>query len=91
MSEDSPSDGFVIRTRRKAIGWSRRELAHRAGIDPRVVQLIELDEWTDGDAVGRVRAVLMRAESGERDVMLPPPEIPEGATIAGVGGPVGEA
>lgn len=91
MSEDTPSDGFVVRTRRKAIGWSRRELAHRAGIDPRVVQLIELDEWTDGEAVGRVRAVLMRAESGERDVMLPPTEIPDHASVPGAIGPVGEA
>ena len=91
MSQDPTSEGFLVRTRRKAIGWSRRELAHRAGIDPRVVQLVELDEWTDGDAVGRIRAVLMRAESGERDVMLPPTELPEGASVAGVGGPVGEA
>jgi hypothetical protein len=56
-----------------------------------VVQLIELDEWTDGEAVGRVRAVLMRAESGEADVMLPPVVIPEGSKVAGLGGPVGEA
>ena len=91
MSQDTPSEGFVIRTRRKALGWARRDLAHRAGIDPRVVQLIELDEWTDGEAVGRVRAVLMRAEAGEQDVMLPPVEIPEGSTITGMSGPVGEA
>ena len=91
MSQAPPSEGLVIRTRRKALGWARRELARRAGIDPRVVQLIELDEWTDGDAVGRVRAVLMRAEAGESDVVLPPVEIPEGSPINGIGGPIGEA
>lgn len=95
MSHDPTSqpEGPTLRARRKALGWSRRELAHRAGIDPRVVQLLELDQWSEGDARGRVRAVLGRAETGEADVQLPPAQLPEGSTAisAGLGGPVGEA
>ena len=91
MAEASSPNGATIRARRKALGWSRRELAQRAGIDPRVVQLLELDEWTEGDAIGRVRAVLMRAEAGELDVILPPAELPADAPVLGAGGPVGEA
>jgi len=91
MAEASSPNGATLRTRRKALGWSRRELAQRAGIDPRVVQLLELDEWTEGDAIGRVRAVLMRAEAGELDVHLPPAELPANAPVLGGGGPVGEA
>ena len=91
MSGESSKSGAAVRARRKALGWSRRELAHRAGIDPRVVQLLELDQWSEGDAIGRVSAVLLRAESGEADVMLPPVEVPEDAHVAGTGGPVAEA
>jgi len=91
MAIDPTPDGPSIRARRKALGWTRRELARRAGIDPRVIQLIELDQWSEGDATGRVRAVLMRAEAGDTDVVLPPVEVPEGAAIQGAGGPVAEA
>ena len=91
MSTDPSPEGPLLRARRKALGWSRRELARRAAIDPRVVQLLELDQWSEGDALGRVRAVLIRAESGETDVELPPLEIPADATIHGAGGPVAEA
>ncbi len=93
MSEHTPSEsGSLIRARRKALGWSRRELAQRAAIDPRVVQLLELDQWHEGEASGRVQAVLMRAESGEADVQLPPIEVPESAKIHALGGgPVAEA
>jgi transcriptional regulator with XRE-family HTH domain len=91
MAQDDTAQGIDIRNRRKALGWSRRELAGRAGIDPRLVQLIELDQWTDGDAIGRVRAVLLRAENGETDVELPPVELPAGTSVTGAGGPVAEA
>jgi len=91
MSNDSAPDGASLRTRRKALGWSRRELARRAALDPRVIQLLELDQWTEGDAIGRVRAVLLRAESGESDVTLPPIDIPADAYVAGAGGPIAEA
>lgn len=85
--------GATIRARRKALGWSRRELASRAAIDSRVVQLLELDQWHSGEASGRVAAVLMRAESGETDVQLPPIEVSDSAVIRGMGGggPTGEA
>ncbi|NOY25614.1 MAG: helix-turn-helix transcriptional regulator [Oligoflexia bacterium] len=59
-----------VKIRRKSLGWSRAELAHRAGIDPRVVQLIELSQWTESGALTRVGQVLARAESGETDVHL---------------------
>ena len=92
MSDPSSADGTLLKARRKGLGWSRRELADRAGIDPRVVQLLELDQWHEGEASGRVRAVLMRAESGELDVRLPPLEIPDDATMHTMGGgPVAEA
>ena len=32
--------------RRQALGWSRAELARRAGVDPRALQLIERDLWS---------------------------------------------
>jgi len=93
MSDSTPNaDGASIKARRKALGWNRRELADRAGIDPRVVQLLELDQWHEGEASGRVRAVLMRAEAGETDVRLPPIEVPDNATMHTMGGgPVAEA
>ncbi|MCO4773416.1 MAG: helix-turn-helix transcriptional regulator, partial [Deltaproteobacteria bacterium] len=36
-----------IRDRRRAAGMSRRELADRAGIDPNVLQQIELCTWEE--------------------------------------------
>jgi transcriptional regulator with XRE-family HTH domain len=93
MSDQAPpDDGATLKARRKALGWARRELADRAGIDPRVIQLLELDQWHEGEASGRVQAVLMRAESGETDVRLPPIEVPEDAHLHTLGGgPVAEA
>jgi len=93
MSERIPNNsGSLIKARRKALGWSRRELSQRAAIDPRVVQLLELDQWHEGEESGRVQAVLMRAEGGETDVQLPPIEVPESAKVHALGGgPVAEA
>jgi transcriptional regulator with XRE-family HTH domain len=75
-----------IKERRKALGWNRAELAARAQVDRSAMQLIELGEWSEGDAIRRVAEVLARAEAGERDVQLPPPERPE--PDGGAGGPV---
>ncbi len=62
--------------RRKALGWSRAELAQRAGVDPRALQLIERGEWSEEDALRRVAEVLDRTEAGEADVALARPELP---------------
>jgi transcriptional regulator with XRE-family HTH domain len=63
-----------IKERRKALGWDRAELARRAGIDRSVMQLVELGQWTEEEALQRVEEVLRRAEGGELDVVLPPLE-----------------
>lgn len=62
-----------IKTRRKALGWDRAELARRAGLDRSVMQLVELGQWSEEDALQRVETVLSRAEAGEVDIVLPPP------------------
>jgi ribosome-binding protein aMBF1 (putative translation factor) len=62
-----------IKDRRKAQGWSRAQLAERAALDPRVIQLIELGQWTEPESLGRCDAVLGMAERGEADPHLKPP------------------
>lgn len=69
-------EAAVIKSRRKALGWSRAELADRAGIDRRVVQLVELDQWDDAETHARIRNVLGRAEQGEAHPRLAPPKLP---------------
>ncbi|MEC8424207.1 MAG: hypothetical protein VX000_10550 [Myxococcota bacterium] len=61
------------RARRKALGWNRAELARRAALDKRVVQLIEMGQWSEEDALGRIQYVLQSAESGDIHVQLEPP------------------
>ena len=65
-----------IKTRRKALGWGRQELAERAGVPKSVVALIERDEWSEPDAIGRVATILGLAEAGASDPRLPPPARP---------------
>ena len=79
VATDAVATGEVLKVRRKALGWARAELARRAALDGRIVQLVELGQWSEGDAIGRIRAVLLRAEGGELDVQLDPIVIPEGA------------
>lgn len=66
-----------VKERRKALGWDRAELADRAGVDKAALQLIELGQWTEEDALTRVAHVLARAEAGDRSVRLDPPKPPE--------------
>lgn len=66
-----------LKERRAALGWDRAELARRTGLDKRVVQLVELGQWTEPDALARVEEALWRAEAGESDVVLPPLRPPE--------------
>ncbi len=82
---------MTTKDRRKALGWSRAELAHRAGLDPRVVQLVELDQWSEAEALARVEEVLTRAEAGELDVHLRQVQADEGAAVFGDQGDVPEA
>lgn len=71
-----PTSAEGLKLRRKAQGWTRVELADRAAIDPRVVQLVELDQWEDADARNRMDAVLGLAESGLPDPRLYPVRLP---------------
>jgi ribosome-binding protein aMBF1 (putative translation factor) len=68
-----------IKDRRKALGWNRAQLAQRCAIDRRVMQLVELGQWSEADALERVETVLSRAEAGETDVQLTPPRPPQGS------------
>lgn len=61
-----------IKERRKALGWNRAELAKRAALDKHVVQLIEMGQWSEEDALGRVQYVLRSAEAGQLDIQLDP-------------------
>ena len=65
-----------LKTRRKALGWSRRDLAERTALDKRIIQLVELGQWTESEAVGRIEYVLSAGESGDLEVRLPPLEAP---------------
>jgi transcriptional regulator with XRE-family HTH domain len=78
--------GMNIKARRKGLGWSRQELARRAGIDPLVIQQLELGSWSEGGARMRVEVVLDRAEGGELDVQLAAHEVPPGAATPGQDG-----
>ncbi len=51
-----------LKERRKALGWTRAELARRADVDPRTMQLLELGESLDDEARARVEAVLAAEE-----------------------------
>ena len=66
-----------VKARRKALGWDRATLAHRAGMDKAVVALVERGLWDEDEALTRLAYVLSEAESGNVNVQLAPPTIPE--------------
>jgi transcriptional regulator with XRE-family HTH domain len=70
-----------IKNRRKALGWSRQELAERSAVPKSVVALIERDEWSDAEALERVATVLGLAEAGNTDPRLPPPVLTPRRTV----------
>lgn len=72
-----------IKARRKALGWNRAELAKRAALDKHVVQLIEMGQWSEADALGRVQCVLGSAENGDLDVQLDPVAEGDDGTVLG--------
>lgn len=51
-----------IRTRRAALGWSRKDLAQHAKVDASVIQLLELDLSNDDESRARVDQALAEAE-----------------------------
>lgn len=51
-----------IRSRRTALGLSRRDLALLAKMDSSVVQLVELGQWADDDARVKLEALLSDLE-----------------------------
>ncbi|MEZ4236741.1 MAG: hypothetical protein R3F59_11415 [Myxococcota bacterium] len=61
-----------VKARRAALGWDRARLARQAGLDRSVVQLVELGQWSERDALERVATVLAKAEAGETAFTLPP-------------------
>jgi transcriptional regulator with XRE-family HTH domain len=65
-----------IKERRKAHGWNRSELARRAGLERSVMQLVELGQWSESDALERVQRVLDAADAGDTTLVLPPPAQP---------------
>lgn len=56
-----------LKERRKALGWSRLELAQRAGVDPRTLQLLELGESLDEESKARAEAALDAEERRTAD------------------------
>ena len=72
-----------IKTRRKALGWSRATLAEKAALDKRIIQLIELGEWTE-DEETKLRARFL-LEHGDADIQLDPVRAPD-APAAGADG-----
>ena len=65
-----------IKERRKALGWLRRELAERAGVNSAALALVERGEWDDVDLLSRLDQVLTAAEGGDFDLRLPPHSMP---------------
>lgn len=66
-----------IKERRKALGWSRADLAARSGVNSAAIALIERDQWSEEDALTRVVYILGEAEKGNTTIILPPPEQPK--------------
>jgi transcriptional regulator with XRE-family HTH domain len=52
-----------IKVRRTALGWSRKELAEKAFVDPRTLQLLELGESNDDESRARIEKALAAEEA----------------------------
>lgn len=52
-----------IKARRKAMGWSRADLADRAGTNTSTLQLIELGHSHDDEAIARCEQALAEGEA----------------------------
>ncbi len=51
-----------IRARREALGWSRADLSREAQIDRSVIQLVELGEYHDAEAITKLEQRLTDEE-----------------------------
>jgi transcriptional regulator with XRE-family HTH domain len=78
-----------IKERRKKLGWDREELARRTALSKQIIQLAELGQWTEAEALGRLEYVLTAGENGE-DIVLPPLSGPTGPVFGANGPPAGE-
>jgi transcriptional regulator with XRE-family HTH domain len=72
-----------LKARRKALGWSRADLAARTGLNSAAIALIEREAWTEEDAITRVHFVLSEAEAGRTEVRLDPPKPGEDDLVGG--------
>ena len=52
-----------LRARREALGWSRKDLASRAGVDPSVIQMLEFGHLTDEASLQRCTQALAQGEA----------------------------
>lgn len=69
-----------IRTRRTALGLSRKDLAVKAHVDPSMLQLIELGLSNDDESKAKVEAKLAELEKPPEtptETKAPPPGTPE--------------
>ncbi len=66
---------MAVKERRKAQGWSRAELAGRAGVNSAALALVERGEWNDEELLSRLDQVLTAAEAGDFELRLEPPKI----------------
>ena len=55
-----------IKSRRAALGWSRKELAEKAFVDPRTLQLLELGQSADDESRARVEKALTAGAAAPR-------------------------
>lgn len=62
-----------VKERRKALGWSRKDLAARTGLNSALIAMVERDDWSEEDAHTRIHFILGEAEKGNTEVRLPPP------------------
>lgn len=70
-----------IKARRVALGWNREDLARRTALEKQIVQLCELDQWTESGALGRIEYVLSAAEAGDLSIQLPPLSTGDGDVV----------
>lgn len=64
--------------RRKALGWSRAEVAERAGVNSAALALVERGIWDEVEITERLETVYEAAEAGDFSVRLPPPQVEGG-------------
>jgi len=77
-------DTSTVKARRKALGWSRADLADRSGINTPTLGLIERGLWDESDSLTRVAYILDQAEAGNLDARLAAPTKEETGSVPGL-------